>query len=30
VNDRDDGQAAALAGRLLRAFVFANAAAARE
>ena len=28
VNDRDDGQAAALAGRLLRAFVFANAAAA--
>ena len=27
VNDRDDGQAAALAGRLLRAFVFAHAAA---
>jgi agmatinase len=30
VNDRDDGQAATLAGRLLRAFVFANATAARE
>ena len=28
VNDRDAGQAAALAGRLLRAFVFANADAA--
>ncbi|MFD1569604.1 agmatinase [Halorubrum laminariae] len=26
VNDRDDGQAAALAGKLLRAFVFAHAA----
>lgn len=29
VNDRDDGQAAALAGRLLRAFVFAHADAVR-
>ena len=28
VNDRDDGQAAALAGKLLRAFVFAHAASA--
>jgi len=28
VNDRDDGQAAALAGKLLREFVFAHAAAA--
>jgi len=27
VNDRDDGQAASLAGKLLRAFVFAHAAA---
>jgi agmatinase len=26
VNDRDDGQAAALAGKLLRAFVYAHAA----
>jgi agmatinase len=26
VNDRDDGQAAALAGKLLREFVFAHAA----
>ena len=30
VNDRDDGQAATLAGKLLRAFVFAHAAAAEE
>jgi agmatinase len=28
VNDRDDGQAAALAGKLLRAFVYAHAAEA--
>jgi agmatinase len=26
VNDRDDGQAATLAGKLARAFVYANAA----
>jgi len=30
VNDRDDGQAAALAGKLLREFVYTHAASRRE
>jgi agmatinase len=30
VNDRDDGQAAALAGKLLRAFVYAHAGTADD
>ena len=30
VNDRDDGQAAALAGKLLREFAYAHAAAADD